>query len=149
MKKIYLFALVAVVIIVVVLVYIYMSKTVQAPQEQQATSTPVFLKETVVLSLYEKRNVQGITVNPWAVLEDSRCAKGLQCIWAGRVKVGVAIKSSLSDLSRELGEGEYVTIENFKITLIKVEPYPVSTHKTEDGEYRFIFTIETHDLSGV
>lgn len=46
----------------------------------------------------------GLTVRPLEVIEDSRCAANVQCVWAGRLR----LRASVSGVERELTLGETV-----------------------------------------
>ncbi len=82
------------------------------------------------------------TIRVAAVIEDSRCPSDVQCIQAGRARVAVSIESPSGQTSAIMESGQTVTTETLSITLDKVTPYPVSTNKTADGQYRFTFTVK-------
>lgn len=46
----------------------------------------------------------GLTVRPLEVIEDSRCAANVQCVWAGRLR----LRASVAGAERELTLGETV-----------------------------------------
>lgn len=111
------------------------------------------LQSPIVVNLYGKHIVgQGnnqIMINPWAVLEDSRCPTDVECIWAGRVKVGVhfydpSTNKVIQDAVLEVGQS--VTIKNVTISLLQVSPSTLSTHKIKDSEYRFTFSVSASRL---
>ena len=80
---------------------------------------------------------EGLTIRLISV-EDSRCPKGVECVWAGMVSVTLEVQSagqatqtvvlSLGDpdpaslISIELPEGH--------LSLVSVEPYPQAGHET-------------------
>ncbi|MET0620437.1 MAG: hypothetical protein ABW056_09160 [Thermoanaerobaculia bacterium] len=74
-----------------------------------------------------------------SVLEDSRCPKGEQCITAGRARLsfearprfGEAVRFDL-DTSREAGDDG---ILGFQVTLLDLQPYPVSGRPTPPQDY--------------
>ena len=100
-----------------------------------ATSTTV-IKTTIGLDTAFEFN--SIPMRVWAVTEDSRCPSDVTCIQAGRVKIALNVGSS----SAEMESGQTIKVEGLSITLDEVSPYPVSTRKTQDGEYKFAFTIK-------
>lgn len=108
-----------------------------------ATTTPPAptTSGAVTLKLNVPQTVLGTTITAWAVTEDGRCASDVQCVWAGRVKVAFNIKSPSGDSSKELEVGQSITTENLIITLKDVTPYPISTHKIQDDEYRILITV--------
>ena len=119
------------------------------PTEVISTSTlpnnqPIKIAGTEVLKLNEEVTVNGLSIKPWAVTEDSRCPSDVQCIWAGQVKVAFSLKSSTETRAAvELKPGESTSTKSFKVTLVKVDPYPTSGHKIADAEYRITFKIES------
>lgn len=100
--------------------------------ESAATSTP-----KAVVGLNEPFEFNAVPMKVWAVTEDSRCPSDVTCIQAGRVKIALNYGSSTAEL--EIGQN--VAVEGLPLTLDEVSPYPVSTHKTGDEEYRFTFSI--------
>jgi hypothetical protein len=106
-----------------------------------ATSTPDSNQATVsnklTLKLGEKTLYDGRTIRADAVLEDSRCASDVTCIWAGRAKASIAV----DDEGAEFEIGQSRTLGGLQVTLSDILPYPKSTHKTTDGEYRIVLTI--------
>lgn len=112
-----------------------------------ATTTPSIFPNTPTSSTFTLKLNQNIkmlntTIMPWAVLEDSRCATGVQCIQAGRVVAGVSIKSPTRDLSLEMKPGDKVYADGFNLTLLDVSPYPIAGAKTTDDQYRFVFKVD-------
>ena len=80
------------------------------------------------------------------VLEDSRCPRGVTCIWEGRVRCLVRltnggtsetvelIEPGLSDQYNQLAHGDY------RIAF-HVVPYPEAGKEIATGEYRLLLTI--------
>jgi len=80
------------------------------------------------------------------VLEDSRCPKGVVCIWAGRVRCLVQITKNDSSEKVELtepGNNDQYSSETFKIYqfAFNVIPYPDIDKEIEESEYRMLMTI--------
>ena len=76
------------------------------------------------------------------LVEDSRCAKDVQCIWAGTVKIKVQVRNKYGKNNiGTLTLGEVQDIGGVKVTLTKVLP-----EKTIEviafSEYKFTFTTE-------
>jgi hypothetical protein len=72
------------------------------------------------------------------VIEDSRCARGVTCIWAGEVKV-LLISGSRGTQAREDHEvvvGGSFTTGGYSVTLTQVEPEPVADQKIAPNDYR-------------
>lgn len=103
--------------------------------EVTATST---LTSRATLGLNDTFEINGLLIKPWALLEDSRCPSDVVCIQAGRAVVALNVGSSTMEI--EIGHTKKIGI--LSITLDDVMPYPVSTRKTADQEYRFAFTFK-------
>jgi heme/copper-type cytochrome/quinol oxidase subunit 2 len=135
MKKI-IVVLVVLVLIFAALKYIRSQSTVKLMPNQQTNQT-----REIVATLYTPFDYKNHKITVWAVTEDSRCASDVQCIQAGRVRVALNVVSPSGPSITEMEPGGVYTTETLSIKLDKVEPYPISTHKTADSEYRFYFTI--------
>jgi hypothetical protein len=83
-----------------------------------------------------------------SVAEDSRCPKGVNCIWAGNARVmlqvgktqGAPVKLELNTNPREAtngagGYGEYL------IKLVEVAPYPVAGQTIKPGSYAVTLSV--------
>ncbi|MES1263172.1 MAG: hypothetical protein ABUL69_02370 [Peristeroidobacter soli] len=69
------------------------------------------------------------------VVEDSRCPVDTTCIWAGEVKI--LLEGSMKDRKPTyLREGGSTLVDNYQVTLVRVEPQPVSTAKIAPKDYR-------------
>jgi hypothetical protein len=97
--------------------------------------------DTITLAINETGIVNGVTITPKEVLEDSRCAKDVQCIWAGRVRLRATLTSGLGTADQEFLVGEPITTEAEVVTLTQVQPTPVSTHQITSNEYLFTFKV--------
>ncbi len=80
------------------------------------------------------------------VLEDSRCPKGVTCVWEGRVAALVEISTDGSSQQLELTEPGLTdapareTFKEYEITY-KVEPYPEVGKEISADEYRLLITV--------
>ena len=76
------------------------------------------------------------------VTEDSRCPSDAQCIWAGEVKLTLALKAGGNEVpEREVKEAESTTLAGRKLTVVRVLPYPVSTKRIAPDDYRATFRV--------
>ena len=75
------------------------------------------------------------------VKEDSRCPADVLCVWQGRVSVAVNVikgEQDIGDFTLALGESESLALQTFDgyyIRLLRVEPYPFSSHEIQPSEY--------------
>ena len=101
------------------------------PQRQYANGPTAPLNEVATLD--------GLTVKPLAVLEDSRCPALVQCVWAGRVRISAEISGSGT---RELTLGEPVAVNGGTLTLVDVRPSKRTPEAIPPREYEFTFTFQ-------
>jgi hypothetical protein len=108
------------------------------------TTPPISSSNTAILKLGQEVTVNGLRIKAVAVYEDSRCPSDVQCIWAGKVRVGLNIflPSGWQGMELEVGQEKY--IRDRSVTLDEVSPYPISTKKIADNEYRFKITVLEH-----
>ena len=86
--------------------------------------------------------VNGLRFRPIEVLEDSRCPARVQCVWAGQVRVLVAVGSPTGgEVSRhELTQGKPEVMYGGALTLVTVEPPKGTMGSVARDAYRFTFT---------
>ncbi len=78
-----------------------------------------------------------------AVTEDSRCPRDVTCIWAGEVKVQLEIHESGKAASQiEILEGGSTVAGEYRVTLVRVEPQPMSTARIAPQDYRATLKID-------
>ena len=78
-------------------------------------------------------------VTPLEVLEDSRCPTGVQCVWAGQLRLRVRIDFDDSVATRELTLGKAQPVGTGMLTLAEAEPHPAEGRTIYPEEYRFAF----------
>jgi hypothetical protein len=80
------------------------------------------------------------------VIEDSRCAKDVTCIWQGRISLTLEITDdgdiyNMTLLQYGLFYGyDTETYQQYRFTF-KVEPYPEENMKITDSDYRLVMTV--------
>ena len=78
-----------------------------------------------------------------AVTEDSRCPRDVTCVWAGQVKIQLEIHESSKAASMvEVLEGGSTDAGDYRVTLVGVEPQPLSTVKIAPQDYRATLKID-------
>lgn len=77
-------------------------------------------------------NVAGVTVRPLAVVEDSRCPADVTCVWAGRLRLRVAISGVAGEPVLTLGEA--YALRRGTLTLVSALPAPA--HNPPPGAER-------------
>jgi uncharacterized Zn finger protein len=92
---------------------------------------------------------QQLSVKFVSVPEDSRCPKGVNCIWAGNVRVQLQVtktgsKPSKIELSlnpRDFPDGEASEQGNYRIKLVGVDPYPVKDQQLTAKDYAVTLSV--------
>ncbi|QLH09225.1 hypothetical protein DSQ19_06885 [Candidatus Nitrosotenuis sp. DW1] len=71
------------------------------------------------------------------VTSDSRCPSDVTCIWQGEIRIQIDVKKGNTAFeSIVLGTDDEIPIfGKYFIKLLKVEPYPQSTHQIHQDEY--------------
>ncbi len=90
------------------------------------------LNETVSLA-------NGARLTPLKVLEDSRCPAGVQCVWAGQVRVSVMIDTNGGSSTAALTDGKPVSAAGGIIELTEIAPTKRNGVTIYPEEYRFAF----------
>ncbi len=75
------------------------------------------------------------------VVEDSRCPEGVTCVWAGQVKIRLSVSTGRTRQSVEvMRQGKHkgeamVSVGNYQIYLLSVNPYPKAGTKIKEAGY--------------
>lgn len=113
-----------------------------------ASNNMVELGQPFSLGLNQTGHVQDLDVWFTEVI-DSRCPSDVVCIWAGQVSILVHLQDSsgsLKQLNLALGSPEAPSTRsfgNYSISLIDVQPYPISTEQTPQTDYVATLLIES------
>lgn len=83
------------------------------------------------------------------VLEDSRCPSDVTCVWAGRGTVELEIQIDYEDPINiqlsvgTLGDGYFgeIIVDGVWITLVALEPHPISTQKIQLENYKVALVV--------
>ena len=77
-----------------------------------------------------------------AITEDSRCPRGTTCVWAGQVKVKLAVSVNKQAASNpEILEGETAAVDAYQVKVIRVLPYPAADAPIAPADYRVTLTV--------
>lgn len=101
----------------------------------------------IVLALEQSSRIDGTTLSITFedVVADSRCPRGVTCVWAGDVAVRIRIDDGnvpahVATLHLNTRENETVSGDR-RITLIAVTPYPDADQKIDPATYRAAFRV--------
>lgn len=87
----------------------------------------------------ETAYVDGPHVTPLELLEDSRCPKEVNCVWAGQVRIKVRVTGGSWSKDLELVNDKPVQVADGALTLIGVTPEKTQSKEDAQGDYRFTF----------
>ena len=106
-----------------------------------AKTPPVTIPPGPTAGLGQAAEVNGLRLRPLEVLEDSRCPARVQCVWAGQVRIRVAVGSPTGgEISRhELTLGKPLIVHGGALTLVNVDPPKGTIASMEREAYRFTF----------
>jgi hypothetical protein len=106
-------------------------------QSSYSLDTPFQLKINQTAAIADTN----LTIKFLKVL-DSRCPSDVECFWAGQVTasfLATSHQNCSTVVNITLGAGSTnatKTFNGFAINLVKVDPYPISTMKTENNAYQ-------------
>ncbi|MEO5599015.1 MAG: hypothetical protein ABIQ66_10395 [Novosphingobium sp.] len=87
----------------------------------------------------ETVTVSGPQVTPRRMLEDSRCPQGVQCVWAGQVRISATVKTGAGIEPRELTLNQPIRVADGQLTMVEAYPAPRKDRTVYPEEYRFGF----------
>jgi hypothetical protein len=81
----------------------------------------------------------GLKVKFSALVEDSRCPKGVDCIWEGNAKIKVELsgagkESATFELNTNV-EPKSASGAGYEISLLKLDPYPNADARPKEKDY--------------
>lgn len=104
-----------------------------------ACTTVGLPKETRWAGFDEKAQVGPVMIRPDALVEDSRCAVDVKCVWAGRVVIDATVLVNDTEAHPRLVLGQPQSISGHSIVLDAVKPRRHSQVPIARGDYRFHF----------
>ena len=87
--------------------------------------------------------VNGISIRPIEVIEDSRCPANVQCAWAGRLVVRARMNGSGWTQVRDFHLGVPQAVDNRRVTLVAADPQKATPGPTDSRAYRFTFEVQS------
>jgi hypothetical protein len=96
-------------------------------------------QDTSRVRLGQTASVGLVHVTPRQVIEDSRCARGTQCVWAGQLRVRSTIDTPGGQHERTLTLGKPEQIGGGTLLLQAVTPAPVADQPIPPRDYSFTF----------
>jgi len=102
--------------------------------------------QQVSLQVHKQKSVMRDRLRiKFVAVEDSRCPRDVQCIWAGNAKVTITVtnrkgESKTFDLNTNL-EGKSARFDGYEIKLGSVSPHPNSNIRINPNGYTASFTV--------
>ena len=93
------------------------------------------------LGIGQTGEVEGVSIMPLEVAEDSRCPLDVVCIQAGTVRLKVEVAIGAEKYLENFLLGHQTDIKSVQITLTEVTPAPNSKVTITPDQYKFLFTI--------
>jgi hypothetical protein len=82
-----------------------------------------------------------VSATPKEIVSDSRCAKGVTCVWAGTVEVRTVLATPVSHGEHVLSLGKPQTFGDYIVTLVDVTPAKTE-ESIPESSYRFVFEVK-------
>ena len=88
----------------------------------------------------------GLEITFNKVIEDSRCPKGVECVWAGNGKVEISIHfpgedPRIMEINTNL-EPKEVMAGKYRIRILELQPYPEKDQQIPPEDYRIKLIVE-------
>jgi hypothetical protein len=87
--------------------------------------------------------LNSIRIRPLALVEDSRCAIGVQCVWAGRLVLAVEIvqRGGSEELRMNMTLGQPLALESGRLTLVAAHPPKLAGAQPSPPASQFTFEL--------
>jgi hypothetical protein len=99
----------------------------------------------VQVQINSETRISGLRIKFIDMLEDSRCPRDTQCIWAGNAKIKIGLSNAgRSGKQVELNTGlkpQSVSYGGYEIKLIKLTPAPASNIRIRKDGYVATFSV--------
>jgi hypothetical protein len=88
--------------------------------------------------------VDGVTIRPLAVVEDSRCPRDVQCVWAGRLVIlaEIGYRGGSESFRGRMTLGQALVFGRETVTLVSATPGKTAGSIIDPRAYRFSFAVQ-------
>jgi hypothetical protein len=101
------------------------------------------VREEVILSVGESKEIGDIAITVTEVSSDSRCPIDAVCMQAGKVVVAVVLVSGETSQSASLSfPGMAFSFEGYRISIKDIKPIRISGNTPANTDYRITFLVE-------
>ena len=84
-------------------------------------------------------SLAGLRLTPLRLVEDSRCPRGMTCVWSGQVLVAVRIAAGTARETREISTLRPIPVAGGMLELAEVQSPETAKAAIPPGDYRFGF----------
>ena len=109
---------------------------------QNTSSTTVTENAEFAIELGKCQKMDGVKITFLEVLEDSRCPKDVDCVWAGQARIKISIEEKgKASFEKEIlfdALGKEIVIHTTETAIIKaiaLSPYPMTSIPKKDRTY--------------
>lgn len=108
-------------------------------------ATEAQVNRQVKVKINQQKTVAGRLSIKVVSIEDSRCPRGTQCVWAGNAKVRIRVKNAngaaqVFDLNTNM-QPENVRFAGYRISLTDVNPRPANNIRINRNAYTATFSV--------
>lgn len=108
-------------------------------------TTEAQVNRQVKVKINQQKTVAGKLSIKVVSIEDSRCPRGTQCVWAGNAKVRIRVKNAngaaqVFDLNTNM-QPENVRFAGYRISLTDVNPRPANNIRINRNAYTATFSV--------
>ena len=91
------------------------------------------------VAIGQTTTIGAVRATPLEVVEDSRCAVDVRCVWAGRIIVRTQFDGDEWKETSDLALGASHLTHGTSVALLAATPEPRSDRRIEPQDYRFIY----------
>ena len=91
------------------------------------------------VAIGQTTTIGAVRATPLEVVEDSRCAVDVRCVWAGRIIVRTQFDGDEWKETSDLALGASHLTHGTSVALVAATPEPRSDRRIEPQDYRFIY----------
>lgn len=125
-------------------IYFSKEKYKEPTPSQISTTTPIVTYVPygkVVIKVGDTVKFKDNSITLLRVVDESRCATGVTCIWAGTVKIEIISVTGLGTSTEKIELGKSLTTQGEKIEVISVTPYPTKDKIISQNMYQVTFEV--------
>ncbi|HMA78239.1 MAG TPA: hypothetical protein VKP88_03790 [Candidatus Paceibacterota bacterium] len=109
-------------------------------KQDENSATAATVPGAVTMSLGVSGTISTISITPRAVVSDSRCPAGVQCVTAGTVELRVEVSDGTLSSTVLVEPNQPFDFGDYTVVLDAVEPAASQT-PLQDDAYRFTFAV--------